>query len=111
MSTKNSSRDELDKLCEEFDFSRMKHGKEALKVRQERLLKAAAKKGRITIRLDLDILETFKELAGDGAYQSLINSALRDWLAARSVKELLEKELPNLIAKHSATQKEQTVQI
>lgn len=41
------------------------------------------------IRLDEDVLSAFKELAADGGYQTLINQALQDWLAVRSVSELV----------------------
>ena len=59
---------------------------------------AATLKQRITIRVDEDILEEFRELAGeDGNYQTLINHALRQWLEARGLKELLREELPSLI--------------
>ena len=60
--------------------------------------KAAEQKQRITIRVDSDILEEFKDLAGEeGSYQSLINLALRQWLEAQGLKELLRKDLPELV--------------
>jgi uncharacterized protein (DUF4415 family) len=43
-------------------------------------------KTRITIRLDNDVLEWFRsqvDAAGGGNYQSLINAALRDYMARR----------------------------
>ncbi len=55
-------------------------------------------KVRITIRLDADIIEHFKELvheAGGGNYQTLINDALRDHIA-NGDKEL-EKRLRKII--------------
>lgn len=59
---------------------------------------AASAKQRITIRVDEDILVEFKELAGDdGNYQTLINHALRQWLEARGLKEMLREELPSLL--------------
>ena len=56
-----------------------------------------AAKDRITIRIDRDVLDQFKELATEGrSYQRLINGALREWLAARGVKELIREELEGL---------------
>jgi len=55
-------------------------------------------KDRITIRLDSDILEWFKnqvDLAGGGNYQSLINAALRDHIARAA--EPLEKTLRRVL--------------
>ncbi len=60
--------------------------------------RAAEQKQRITIRVDGDVLEEFKELAGEeGSYQSLMNLALRQWLEAQGLKELLRKDLPELV--------------
>ena len=54
-------------------------------------------KGRITIWIDHEVLEQFKQLVPDGqGYQSLINQALREWLAARSVKELVREALQEM---------------
>lgn len=59
-----------------------------------------AAKTRITIRIDEDVIEQFKHMAPEArGYQSLINQALREWLAAQGVKELLRKELPEMINK------------
>ena len=55
-------------------------------------------KTRITIRLDADIVEHFKNqviAAGGGNYQSLINDALRKHL--RSDDKELEKQLRKII--------------
>ena len=55
-------------------------------------------KQRITIRIDEDFLEEFRRLVPSGrGYQSLINHALREWLAARGMKELLRQELRGVI--------------
>ena len=62
-------------------------------VLREQLRKAAERKKQVTIRLDADIVARFKELAGpDGSYQTLINRALREWLDAGSIRELLRDE-------------------
>jgi len=55
-------------------------------------------KTRITIRLDEDIIEWFREqvnAAGGGNYQSLINKALREYIEHRT--EALEKTLRRVI--------------
>jgi uncharacterized protein (DUF4415 family) len=55
-------------MREEYDFSESKRGA---------IVKTA--KERITIRLDPDIIEWFRDRArGGGNYQSLINEALRE---------------------------------
>jgi uncharacterized protein (DUF4415 family) len=59
-----------------------------------RQARRAVAKERITIRIDQDVLERFKDLSPEGqGYQSLINEALREWLSARGVKELIREEL------------------
>ena len=64
---------------------------------RDQLEKAARRKQQVTIRLDADIVERFKNLAGpDGSYQSLINRALHEWLEAQSVGGLLRTEIENL---------------
>ena len=53
---------------------------------------------RVTIRLDNDVLEWFRnrvEQAGSGNYQSLINAVLRDHM--KQVQEPLEKTLRRVL--------------
>lgn len=58
----------------------------------------AANKQRITIRLDGDILDEFKALVPEGrGYQALMNAALREWLAARDVRQLIRQDLRELV--------------
>ena len=67
----------------QYDFSKSKRGP---------VLKAPKGKTRITIRLDEDIVEWFRQqvhAAGGGNYQTLINDALRGYITHRS--EPLEK--------------------
>ncbi len=55
-------------------------------------------KTRITIRIDSDLLDWFREqvnAAGGGNYQTLINKALREYIEHRS--EALEKTLRRVI--------------
>ena len=60
----------------EYDFSRAKRG---------RVVSLPRGKTRITIRIDNDILEWFREQvhrSGGGNYQTLMNQALRDFKEA-----------------------------
>jgi uncharacterized protein (DUF4415 family) len=60
-------------MKKEYDFSRGKRGA---------VIKTPPRKTRITIRLDDDILQWFRDQvheAGGGNYQTLINSALREY--------------------------------
>jgi uncharacterized protein (DUF4415 family) len=62
------------------------------------VVQVPAGKTRVTIRLDSDVLDWFRDevdKAGGGNYQSLINLALRDFVS-RS-KEPLEKTLRRVI--------------
>ena len=61
-------------MKKEFDFSKAKRGP---------VIKVPRGKSRITIRLDDDVLEWFRERvdeAGGGNYQTLINQALREYV-------------------------------
>lgn len=71
------------------DFSKGKRGA---------VVKPNPSKVRITIRLDGDIIDHFKQIvhdAGGGNYQTLINEALREHLQARDQR--LEKTLRKVI--------------
>lgn len=73
----------------EYDFSK---GKQGAVVPSER------GKTRITIRLDTDVLDWFRDQvnkAGGGNYQTMLNSALREYVAER--KEPIEKTLRRVI--------------
>lgn len=75
------------------DAAQMNRGSEARSRRRE------LAKTRITIRIDEEIVEQFKQMTPDGrGYQSLINQALREWLAAQGIKELLQAELPAIVS-------------
>ncbi len=63
----------------EYDFSQGKRGA---------VIPLPPGKERITIRLDADILEWFRQLAneqGGGNYQTLINQALRQYIEGHQV--------------------------
>ncbi len=83
----------------EYDFSKGKRGAPA---------EATRGKTRITIRLDQDILASFRSAAheqGGGSYQTLINSALRDHVEARqehleqTLRRVIREELPRGLKK------------
>jgi uncharacterized protein (DUF4415 family) len=68
-------------------------------------------KTRITIRIDDDILEWFREqvhAAGGGNYQTLINNALREYVATKAesledvLRRVIREELPRARRKRSA---------
>jgi uncharacterized protein (DUF4415 family) len=72
-----------------YDFSKAKRGP---------VVPASKAKTRITIRLDNEILDWFREQvdqAGGGNYQSLINDALRQHV--RNAREPLENTLRRVI--------------
>ena len=80
------------------DLSKLQRGSAARHQRRE------PSKGRITIWIDHEVLEQFKQLVPDGqGYQSLINQALREWLAARGVKELVREALQEMTAQVVST--------
>jgi uncharacterized protein (DUF4415 family) len=77
----------------EYDFRRGVRGA---------VLKVPPGKTRITIRLDDDILDWFREqahAAGGGSYQTLINMALREYVDSRAeslegtVRRVVREEL------------------
>ena len=82
------------KMLKEYDFSKAKRGP---------IVPPQPNKARITIRLDMDILDWFREQVnanGGGSYQSMINLALRnhierqqneDWETA--LRRIIREEL------------------
>ncbi len=76
-------------MKEEYDFSNGKRGP---------VEPVPQGKTRITIRLDDDVLDWFREqthLAGGGNYQTLINRALREHIQGR--REALEETLRRVL--------------
>ena len=76
-------------MKDEYDFSKGKRGA---------VVPLPKGKTRITIRLDEDIIEWFRQQVnarGGGNYQTLINEALRDHIQNR--RESLEKVLRRVI--------------
>lgn len=76
-------------MKKEYNFRKGKKGP---------VLKSPAGKSRITIRIDNDILEWFRKQAheaGGGNYQTLINSALREYVTSKKLP--LEETLRHII--------------
>ncbi len=76
-------------MRKEYDFSRAKRGP---------VVPGSKGKTRITIRLDDDVVEWFKaevHAAGGGNYQTLMNHALREYMAnsQESLEEVLRRVL------------------
>ncbi len=76
----------------EPDASQLQRGTGA----QKRRFEEATMKGRV--RIDADILEQFQQRAPeDESYQESINHALREWLSAQNIKELVRDELHQML--------------
>ena len=76
----------------------MKKSDDFTKGRRGAVVAAPKGKSRITIRIDDDILDWFREqvnAAGGGNYQTMINAALREHIENRTVP--LEKTLRRVI--------------
>jgi len=74
------------------DPSAVRRGLESRRKRRE------AAKSKITIRIDDEVLSEFKGMVSGGrGYQALINRALREWLSAQGVKELIREELADVV--------------
>ena len=80
-------------MRKQYDFSKAKRGP---------IVKSVKGKTRITIRLDAEVLDWFKEqvdAAGGGNYQSMINDALKAFIASRDepleavVRRVVREEL------------------
>lgn len=83
------------------DPTKINRGPEA---REQRLREAAAK--RRTVRLDEDVVKELQPLTNeDRTYDQVVNQALREWLAAGEMKELVREELKHAFQQAiSATQ-------
>ena len=63
--------------------------------RQQRFNAAMMK---LAVRIDEDVLERFRQLAAGGqSCERLINQALREWLSAGDVKELVRAEIQRAV--------------
>ena len=61
-------------------------------VRRRRMEEAVAK--RPTVRLDEDVAKELQQLTAEGqTYGQVVNQALREWLAAKEMKELVREEI------------------
>ena len=76
------------------ESTRIQRGPDARRRRFE------AAKTRRTIYIDGDILEQFRQLAPENQrYVTLINQALREWLFANDLKDLVREELQQMVQK------------
>lgn len=76
-------------MRKEYDFSKAKRGP---------IMDPPPGKTRITIRLDEDVLQWFRQqvhAAGGGNYQTLINAALREYIQSRV--EPLEERIRRVV--------------
>ena len=65
------------------------------KVRKQRFETAMKK---FSVRIDDDIFEQFQKLVSSGhECEKLINKALREWLSAKGVKDLVRTELQQVV--------------
>ena len=81
-------------MKKEYDFSKGRRGA---------VIKTPPGKTRITIRIDDDILEWFRaqvHAAGGGSYQTLMNTALREYMTCQqepledTLRRVIREELP-----------------
>ena len=86
-------------MKDHYDFSKGKRGP---------VLPLPPGKERITIRLDIDILDYFRdqvERAGGGNYQTAINTVLRDYLegkkAAPQIEDIVRRVIREELSKAS----------
>ena len=88
-------------MKKEYNFKKGKRGP---------VIQAPTGKTRITIRIDDDILDWFKNQvhnAGGGSYQTLINLALREYISSK--KESLEETLRRVIREELPADKKKAV--
>lgn len=85
----------------DLDPAKINRGHEA---RRQRMEAAVAK--RLTVRLDEDVIKELQQLIMEGqTYEQVVNGALREWLAAGEMKELVREELQHAFQQAmSATQ-------
>ena len=74
------------------DPEKIQRGYEARKQRLE------AARSRSAIQIDEDILERFRQMTPESqSYERVINQALRDWLSAKDMKDLIRGELRQMV--------------
>lgn len=79
------------------EFEQVQQGREARQTRRDMA------KSKITIWIDSDIFDQFKEMAPDGqGCQRLVNQALREWLKAQGTKAFRREKLSAMAAKVGA---------
>ena len=74
------------------DATQIRHG---VADRQHRLDAALMK---LAVRIDEDLLSQFRQLVSEGrSCERLINQALREWLSAKGIKELIRAEIKQAV--------------
>jgi uncharacterized protein (DUF4415 family) len=74
------------------DAERINRGTKARKQRFETAMK------KFSVRIEQDIFEQFQKLVSSGHdCEKLINKALREWLSAKGVKDLVRTELQQML--------------
>jgi uncharacterized protein (DUF4415 family) len=74
------------------DRSKVHRGTDARKRRFEKTIM------KDNVRIAEDILEEFRQFTPQGEeYEKLINQALREWLSAKNMKELIRSELQQMV--------------
>ena len=74
-----------------------RRGRTHLEDRIARAKSMASRKKAISVRIDEDVIEKLKAMAGeDGSYQTLLNRALIEWCEAQEIGGLLEEQLQRL---------------
>ena len=81
-------------LKKEYDFSRGRRGA---------VLPPPTGKTRITIRIDNEVLEWFRDrvhAAGGGSYQTLMNEALREYIQHQGLETALRRVVREELKRH-----------
>ena len=81
-------------LKKEYDFSRGQRGA---------VLPPPTGKTRITIRIDNEVLEWFRDrvhAAGGGSYQTLMNEALREYIQLQGLETALRRVVREELKRH-----------
>jgi hypothetical protein len=70
----------------------------------ERQRRFDAAMSRLSVRVDEDVFEQFRQLTTEGQnVERLINQALREWLSAQGMKELVRMEIQRALQQSLST--------
>ena len=66
---------------------------------RKRAARRAENKRQLTVRFDQDLIDSYREMAGEGSYQRLMNRALREWITRSeleaTLRRVIREELDN----------------